>query len=104
MKSAYSIGNGQLHTLSPSDQARTLDCMHDQQILLQGGAPPRKYRLRRITPLECCRLQGFPDDYEDGANGSDSARYRMWGNGMALPCVVDVLERIVQAANEPLST
>ena len=41
--------------------------------------------LRRFTPLECGRLQGFPDDWTDGVKGSDAARYRLWGNGMALP-------------------
>lgn len=54
----------------------------------------RKYIIRRLTPLECCRLQGFPDWWEDGVEGSDSARYKMWGNGIALPCAVDVLKRI----------
>lgn len=54
----------------------------------------RKYVVRRLTPLECCRLQGFPDWWEDGVEGSDSARYKMWGNGIALPCAVDVLGRI----------
>lgn len=57
----------------------------------------RRYIVRRLTPLECCRLQGFPDWWEDGAEGGDSARYKMWGNGIALPCAVDVLGRI---ANE----
>ncbi len=54
----------------------------------------RRYFVRRLTPLECCRLQGFPDWWEDGVNGSDSARYKMWGNGMALPCVLYVMEGI----------
>lgn len=54
----------------------------------------RRYIVRRLTPLECCRLQGFPDWWEDGVNGSDSARYKMWGNGMALPCVLYVMEGI----------
>lgn len=58
--------------------------------------PPRRYIVRRLTPLECCRLQGFPDWWEDGADGSDSARYRMWGNGIALPCAADVLGRIAK--------
>lgn len=56
----------------------------------------RRYIVRRLTPLECCRLQGFPDWWEDGANGSDSARYKMWGNGIALPCAADVLRRIAK--------
>ena len=37
----------------------------------------RRYFVRRFTPLECCRLQGFPDWWEDGVDGSDSARYKM---------------------------
>lgn len=55
----------------------------------------RRYFVRRFTPLECCRLQGFPDWWEDGVSGSDSARYKMWGNGMALPCVLYVMEGFV---------
>lgn len=56
----------------------------------------RKYILRRLTPLECCRLQGFPDWWTDGVEGSDSAQYKMWGNGIALPCAADVLGRIAR--------
>ena len=56
----------------------------------------RKYIVRRLTPLECCRLQGFPDWWEDGVEGSDSVRDKMWGNGIALPCAVDVLRRIAK--------
>ena len=96
--------------------------------VLIGGKPPRKYIIRRLTPLECNRLQGFPDGwgalehkagmseeeaafwenvrrtraevagkpYRPCANRAallkwynklhtDSAEYRMWGNGIALP-------------------
>ena len=56
-----------------------------------------RYIVRRLTPVECARLQGFPDWWEDGVEGSDSARYKMWGNGIALPCAVDVLGRIANA-------
>ena len=54
----------------------------------------RKYVLRRLTPLECLRLQGLPDWWCDGANGSDSAIYKMAGNGLAIPCAYNVLQRI----------
>lgn len=57
----------------------------------------RKYVLRRLTPTECARLQGFPDWWCDGADGSDSAQYKLWGNGIALPCAYDVLGRIAKA-------
>lgn len=51
-----------------------------------------QYVVRRLTPLECCRLQGMPDWWEDGVDGADSARYKMWGNGMALPNALYVME------------
>ena len=53
-------------------------------------------RIRRLTPLECCRLQGFPDNWCDGIKHSDSAEYKMWGNGMSLPCAKYVMEGIVE--------
>lgn len=97
------------------------------------------WRVRMITPLECARLQGFPDWWTDGLtysepsdaevrkwqgifdeycdiNGkkrktasqvrkwlmtepTDAAKYKMWGNGVALPCVVFVLAGIVWEVN-----
>lgn len=67
------------------------------QAVIEDGKPERKYVLRRLTPTECARLQGFPDWWCDGADGSDSAMYKMWGNGIALPCAADVIGRIVKA-------
>lgn len=93
---AVSIGNGQLHQMNMEPIARPLDCMHDQQAILTEGKPPRKYIVRRLTPTECGRLQGFPDGWCDGAEGSDSAIYKMWGNGIALPCAADVMGRLVK--------
>lgn len=58
----------------------------------------RKYIVRRLTPTECARLQGFPDWWTDGVEGTDSAKYKMWGNGIALPCAYDVLNRIQNTA------
>ena len=57
-----------------------------------------KYIVRRLTPLECCRLQGFPDWWTDGVDGSDSAKYKMWGNGMALPNMLYVMQGIAEAS------
>lgn len=68
----------------------------DATDLVVEKEPGRKYVVRRLTPLECCRLQGFPDWWEYGVKGSDSNRFKMWGNGVSLPCVVDVLYRIVK--------
>lgn len=47
--------------------------------------------IRRLTPLECERLQGFPDGWTDIPNASDSARYKALGNSVAIPCVDFVL-------------
>lgn len=91
-------GNGQLHQIGMTNMTNTLDCMHDQQMIVGGNDMDenRKYVLRRLTPTECARLQGFPDWWCDGADGSDSAQYRLWGNGIALPCACDVLGRIAE--------
>ena len=130
---AVCVGNGQLHNISMAEKMNTLDCMHDQQAVLTSGKPPRRYIVRRLTPLECCRLQGFPDGWGDtpckdrlsddeyefwlavrnthaSVNGkaiknytkdqmlkwynglhTDSAEYKMWGNGVALPCAYNVV-------------
>ena len=82
------------------DPAPTLST--DSRNYLVAKKPPRKYIVRRLTPTECARLQGFPDWWCDGADGSDSAQYKMWGNGIALPCAVDVLGRIVRAVERGL--
>lgn len=78
------------NTLTASDGKR----VDPGACVLKMQKSTRKYMIRRLTPLECCRLQGFPDWWCDGAEGSDSAQYMMWGNGIALPCAADVLRRI----------
>ena len=50
--------------------------------------------IRRLTPLECERLQGFPDGWTDIPGASDSARYKALGNSVAIPCVDYVLRGI----------
>lgn len=96
---ALVVGNGQLNQMSMSDKVGALNCMHDQQAVLTWLKKLRRYIVRGLTPLECCRLQGFPDWWEEGAGGSDSARYKMWGNGMALPCVLYVMEGITDGVS-----
>lgn len=53
------------------------------------------YGVRRLTPVECERLQGFPDGHTDGQ--SDSARYRQMGNAVAVPVAEWIGRRIVEA-------
>ena len=106
----------------------------------QNGVLEPGYTVRRLTPTECARLQGFPDwwcwdlgtehptdaevydwykvfkTYAEIIGGkpktdkqlrswlkdpySDSAEYKMWGNGVALPCVFFVLSGIVWATKK----
>jgi len=50
--------------------------------------------VRRLTPTECERLQGFPDGWTEGC--SDSARYRMLGNAVAVPVAEWIGRRIAE--------
>lgn len=54
--------------------------------------------VRRLTPTECERLQGFPDDYTNityrGRSASDGPRYKVLGNAMAVPVIAWIIERI----------
>lgn len=139
---ALCIVHGEPNSITMAEQANTLTCMHDQQAILTSGKPPRRYIVRRLTPLECCRLQGFPDGWGDipqkesmtndealfwesvlntrnAINGkqekryakasilkwynclhTDSAEYKMWGNGIALPCAEYVMEGIAEELKE----
>ena len=54
--------------------------------------------VRRLTPTECERLQGLPDGYTEG--GSDTARYKALGNGMAQPCIDYVTRRIAECSRQ----
>ena len=49
------------------------------------------YAVRRLTPKECAKLQGFPSDWCDDVPHSDSAEYKLWGNGIALPCILPMM-------------
>lgn len=61
-------------------------------------------QVRRLTPIECERLQGFPDNYTDikpnGKPTPDGSRYKALGNSWAVPVVRWIGERIVQAINK----
>lgn len=55
------------------------------------------YKVRRLTPTECERLQGLPDGWTDIPGATDTARYKALGSGMAQPCPDYVIERIMEA-------
>ena len=110
-------------------------------VAVQEAKSPRKYIIRRLTPTECARLQGFPDWWGELApydpadadfwesvrkthaeiNGkkykpvknlkawydklhTDSAEYKMWGNGIALPCAQYVLQGIAEQGAQTLGS
>ena len=131
------IGNGQADQTDLHDIPGALNCMRDQQAVLVGNH--KHYIVRRLTPTECARLQGFPDNWghpdakteltddeykfwlevrnthaainekpvKDYSRDqmltwynklhTDSAEYKMWGNGIALPCALYVMQGIKEA-------
>jgi DNA (cytosine-5)-methyltransferase 1 len=62
-------------------------------------------QVRRLTPTECERLQGFPDGYTNipwrkKPEAPDGPRYKALGNSMAVPCMKWIGERINKVDNE----
>ena len=87
------------------DKAKTVDTSDQNPAKNQGGiAILDHHSVRRLTPVECERLQGFPDQWTaqgaDGKHISDSARYAAIGNSVALPCVDYVISGIVAAMRQ----
>lgn len=118
------------------------DFKSPRDLIVERSKSPRKYIIRRLTPLECCRLQGFPDGWGDlpekenmadeefafwqavrdtyarinskatksytssallkwyNKLHTDSAEYKMWGNGIALPCAKFIMEGIAELCKE----
>lgn len=87
--------------LSENQRAEVRLTDTSRQLTTGGGKPGQGYPaaltpmgVRRLTPRECERLQGFPDDWTDGQ--SDSTRYRQLGNAVAVPVAHWIAKRIVQ--------
>lgn len=80
------------------DMSATLST-HNTQTPITGDHEKRDLTVRRLTPRECERLQGFPDDYTDipyrnKEHAPDGARYKALGNSMAVPVMRWIGERI----------
>ena len=125
----YGIGNGQVNeaAVMAEEVSQTLNTMHDAQAVMCGVYCPEKAHalkakancdfredsetypvqnmvVRRLTPLECERLQGFPDHWTDlgewtDSKGkrhkdADSPRYKALGNSIALPPWKWLLKRL----------
>ena len=74
--------------------AQTLDRSCNQGVFIQNG---EEYVIRKLTPKECMRLQGVPDEYTDKliqAGISDSQIYKAAGDGLSVPIAKEIGERI----------
>ena len=120
------MATGQANAEVLADIAPTLNCNHEQPLLVHpqiagtlcasGAGLSRPAGMgsetdfcitsyadlivRRLTPLECERLQGFPDFWTEqggGRNISDTSRYQMLGNSIAVPCVAYIMQGIYHA-------
>ena len=76
--------------LKQEELSATLDTHATQTLYMEGTETMEGLTVRRLTPLECERLQGFPDGYTDVPykgcdHAPDGARYKALGNSMAVP-------------------
>lgn len=73
------------------DSSLTLATANNQALFSAGA-------VRRLTPMECERLQGFPDGWT--ADQADTHRYKQMGNAVAVPVVEWIINGIVEVMNE----
>ncbi len=92
---AFAMGrnSGQENAVAHTLRAAGFDASEDGT---GRGTPlvPHGLGVRRLLPVECERLQGFPDDWTEGF--SDSKRYMMLGNAVAVPCAEWIAKRIMK--------
>ncbi len=102
--------DGAMFTLTTAD--RHAVCMADDTAraavdeelagtIKRGGMPPivaSEYIVRRLMPVECERLQGFPDGWTDLGGTADAPRYKACGNSMAVP-VINYIGRRIEAVD-----
>jgi site-specific DNA-cytosine methylase len=89
---------------------KTLDASGSNPAMHQGGAAVvQAMAVRRLTPKECERLQGFPDNHtlipwrgKPAEQCPDGPRYKALGNSMAVPCMAWIGSRIAAQESEPL--
>jgi len=85
-----------------SSVSPTLRAMSHKDSHANGGgqiAALSNITVRRLTPRECERLQGFPDDYTLIPGAKDTPRYKALGNSMAVPVMRWIFERIAQSSS-----
>ena len=95
-KKHQEAGNGfGFGLVTGNDVARTLSARYHKdgsEILISQG--PRK-NPRRLTPRECAKLMGYPDDFQIPV--SDTQAYRQFGNSVVVPVVERIAKRVVES-------
>lgn len=92
----YVMATGQANAEVMRGGCTTLTAGNEQPIYTNDA----DYIVRRLTPTECARLQGFPDDWCTDVPHSDSAEYKLWGNGIALPCLLPMMKAMADILRE----
>ena len=88
--------------LIQEDKSATLSCNNDQTLFVPTQTENGEviYLARKLTPTECASLQGFEKDWCALVPHKDSAEYKMWGNGMAFPCMLYIMEGVQEVLVE----
>lgn len=88
--------------LIQEDKSATLSCNNDQTLFVPTQTENGEviYLARKLTPTECASLQGFEKDWCALVPHKDSAEYKMWGNGMAFPCMLYIMEGVQEVLAE----
>lgn len=107
----YATSKASYHLKAVKDMGPTLVATDYKDPPIIGGDKEMKTNVRRLTPLECERLQGFPDGWTDlgewtDSKGkkhkdADSPRYKALGNSIALPFWFYLLRRISAQYERP---
>ena len=87
-----SSGSDTVNTLMPTFGAKNYS--NHQEIKSGSLLFGQRGFVRRLTPVECERLQGFPDGWTDVPGNSDSGRYQQLGNAVAVPVAEWILRRL----------
>jgi hypothetical protein len=96
--SRYGTGGGNVPMIFSHTQGLDVQASETNSPTLRTGgsgmAVSTSQVVRRLTPVECERLQGFPDGWTDGQ--ADSNRYKQMGNAVAVPVVEWIISRMVK--------
>jgi DNA (cytosine-5)-methyltransferase 1 len=91
--------DGYNQTVNTSDVSQSLRIGRDSSDFVAQLSEPTTMVVRRLTPLECERLMGWPDDHTrykaDGTEQADTHRYKQCGNGVASPVAQWIGEQLI---------